>query len=80
MHAVRAFNCTSEFEMLENLDNLLQNKASIPILRSLTLSNGHNSGADDNMTSIVQSGGNLICHTHTKIYIGLEMKFSTSLH
>ena len=56
VHAVRAFNCTSEFEMLENLDNLLQNQASIPILRSLTLSNGHYSGINDNMTSIVQSG------------------------
>ena len=33
VHAVRAFNCTSEFEMLENLDNLLQNKASIPFCR-----------------------------------------------
>ena len=35
VHAVRAFNCTSEFEMLENLDNLLQNKASIPILSNV---------------------------------------------
>ena len=51
VHAVRAFNCTSEFEMLENLDHLLQNKESIPILKSLTLSNV---GTVDNVASNAQ--------------------------
>ena len=37
VHAVRAFNCTSEFEMLDNINNLMKNQNKIPILKSLSM-------------------------------------------
>jgi hypothetical protein len=50
VHAVRVMNCTSEFEMLDNINNLLTNHKNIPILKSLSMVGGNgNANSDKNI-------------------------------